>query len=56
MTCGKPIKHKIKNIFSNWSDTLSIERKLTDDQLECMQFDICEYSSRQVEAVPFFNC
>ena len=55
MTCGNPIKHKIKNVFGNWFDILSIERKLTDDQLECMQFGICNYSPRQVEEVPFFH-
>ena len=55
MTCENPIKHKIKNIFSNWFDILSIERKLTDDQLESMQFGICDYSPRQVEEDLFFH-
>ena len=55
MTCGNPIKHKIQNVFGNLLDMLSIERKLTDDQLECMQFGICDYSPRQVEKVPFFD-
>jgi len=36
-------------------DTLSIERKLTDAQMECMQFGIGEYALRQVEEVPFFH-
>ena len=55
MTCENPIKHKIKNVLGNWFDILSIERKLTDDQLECMQFGICKYSPRKVEEVPFFH-
>ena len=55
MTCRNPIKHKNKNVFGNWFDMLRIERKLTDDQLECMQFGICNYSPRQVEEVPFFH-
>ena len=55
MTCGNPIKHKVKKIFGNWFDMLPIDRKLTDDQLECMQFGICDYSPRQVEEVPFFH-
>ncbi len=55
MTCKNSIKHKIKNIFGDWLDNLSVERKLTDDQLECMQFGICDYSPRQVEEVPFFH-
>ena len=51
MTCVNPIK----NIFSNWFNIFSIERKLTDNQMECMQFGICDYASRQVEEVPFFH-
>ena len=54
MTCKNPIKQKIKNIFSNLFDILLIRKKLTDDQLECMQFGICDYSPRQVKEVPFF--
>ena len=49
------IKNKIKNAFSGLLETLSIEKKLTDDQMECMQFGICDYAPRQVEEVPFFN-
>ena len=45
----------IKNIFSNWFNIFSIERKLTDNQMECMQFGICDYAPRQVEEVPFFH-
>ena len=55
MKCGKKIKHKIQNSFNNWLDILSIERKLTDHQMECMQFGICEYSPRKVKEVPFFH-
>ena len=54
MTCVNPIRHKIKNLFVNWLDILSIERKPTDDQLESIQFGICDYSPKQVEEVPFF--
>ena len=55
MTCGNPIKHKIQNIFVNWSNKLSIEGKLNDAQMECMQFGICDYAPKQVEEVPFFH-
>ena len=54
MTFGNLIKNKIQNVFGSFFDTLSIERKLTDDQMECMQFGICDYAKRQVEEVPFF--
>ena len=55
MTYGNLIKNKIQNLFSVLFDTLSIERKLTDDQMECMQFGICDYAPRQVEEIPFFH-
>ena len=49
------IKNKIQHAFGDLFDTLSIERKLTDNQMECMQFGICDYSPRKVEEVPFFH-
>ena len=49
------IINKIQNVFGGLFDTLSIERKLTDAQMECMQFGICNYAPRQVEEVPFFH-
>ena len=52
MTCGNPIKHKFQNSFI---DAISFERKLSDDQMECMQFGICDYSPKQGEEVPFFH-
>ncbi len=47
--------NKIQNVIGGLFDSLSIERKLTDAQLECMQFGICNYAPRQVEEVPFFH-
>jgi len=55
MTCGNPIKHKLQKVVDNWLNMLSVERELSDDQMECMQFGICDYSPRQVEEVPFFH-
>ncbi len=55
MTYGNLIKNKIQNIFVGLFNTLSIERKLTDDQIECMQFGICDYTPRKVEGVPFLH-
>ena len=49
------IKNKIQHTFGGLFDKLSIERKLTDNQMECMQFGICDYSPRKVEEVPFFH-
>ena len=55
MTYENLIKNKIQNKFSGLLKTLSIERKLNDVQMECMQFVICDYAPRQVEEVPFFH-
>ena len=55
MTFRNSINHKIQNIFSSRLDIFSTERKLTDDQMECIQFGICNYAPRQVEEVPFFH-
>ena len=43
MTYGNLIKNKIQRVFGSLFDSLSIERKLTDDQMKCKQFGIFEY-------------
>jgi len=55
MTYENLIKNKIQHVFGSLFDSLSIKRKLTDAQMECMQFGICNYASRQLEEVPFFH-
>ena len=59
MSCGNPYKHKIQNTIHFFLDTFSgrnsNSRALTDDQMECMQFGICDYAPRQVHEVPFFH-
>ena len=54
MTYVNLIKNKIQHAFGGLFDTFSIEKKLTDDQMECMQFGICDYAPSQVKEVPFF--
>ena len=54
-SCGNSYKHKIQKVVDNWLDMFSIERKLSDDQMECIQFGICDYAPRQVHEVPFFH-
>ena len=51
MTYGNLIKNKIQHAFGGLFDTLSIKRKLTNDQMECMQFGI--YNPRKVKGVLF---
>ena len=55
MSCGNPLKHKLQKVLENWLNMFSGERKLSDDQIECMQFGICDYAPRYVEEVPFFH-
>ena len=55
MTYRNLIKNVIQHVIGDLFDTLSIERKLTDAQMECMQFGICDYAPRQVEEVPFLH-
>ena len=54
MTCGNPVKHKLQKVIDNWLDMFLDDRKLSDEQMECMQFGICDYAPRKVEEVPFF--
>ena len=55
MTWGNPIKHQLKCAFNFFIEAISFERKLSDDQMECMQFGICDYAPKQIEEVPFFH-
>ena len=55
MTCVNQLKNKIQHVLGSFFDSLSIERKITNAQMECMQFGICDYAPRQVEEVPFFH-
>ena len=55
MTYENLTKNKIQHAFGGLFDMLSIERKLTDAQMECIQFGIGDYAPRQVEDIPFFH-
>ena len=54
MTCGNPFKHKIQKVFGNFLDMFSVE-KITDEQMECMQFGICDYAPKKYEEIPYFH-
>ena len=55
MIYGNLIKNKIQHVFGGWFNMISTESKLTDDQMESMQFGICYYAPRKVKEVPFFH-
>ena len=55
MTCGNPFKNKIQAIVVNFLDIFSIKVKITDEQMECMQFGICDYAPKKVEEIPYFH-
>ena len=48
MICGNLIKNKLQKVVNYWLDMFLFERKLSDEQIECMQFGICDYAPRQV--------
>ena len=55
MNCGNPLKHKIQKVVGNFIDIFSVEKKLNNEQMECMQFGICDYEPKQVEEIPYFH-
>ena len=55
MTCGNPLKHKIQKLLDNFFDIFLVEKKTTDEQMECMQFGICDYNPKQPEEIPYFH-
>ena len=55
MTCGNPFQHKIKKVIDSFLDMFSVEEKITDKQMECMQFGICDYAPKKYEEIPYFH-
>ena len=55
MTCGNPFKHKIQELLGNFLDMFSVKEKITDEQMECMQFGICDYAPKRLEEIPYFH-
>ena len=55
MTSLNPFKYKIQKVVGNFLDLLSVEEKITDEQMECMQFGICDYAPKQVEEIPYYH-
>ena len=48
MTYGDPIKQKFQNAFNYFVDIFIFERKLSYEQMDSMQFGICDYSTKEV--------
>ena len=55
MSCGNPLKHKIQKIIGDFLDVFSFKEKITDEQMECMQFGICDYAPKEIEEIPYFH-
>ena len=55
MSYGNPFKYKIQKVVGKFLDFFSVERKQTDEEIECMQFGICDYAPKQVEEMPYFH-
>ena len=54
MTCGNPFKHKIQKLVGNFPDIFSVKKQITDEQMECMQFGICDYAPKKIKEIPYF--
>ncbi len=55
MNFGNPLKHKIQKVVGNFLDIFSVEKKINNEQMECMQFGICDFDQKQVEEIPYFH-
>ena len=55
MTWGNPFKHKIQKVIVNFLEMFSVEEKITDKKMECMQFGICDYNSNKIEVIPYYH-
>ena len=55
MTYENPFKHKIQKVVENFLDIFSVEKKINDKQMECMQFGICDYAPKKIEEIPYFH-
>ena len=55
MSCGNPFKQKIQKIIDSWLDIFKFKSKPTDEQMECMQFGICDYAPKKYEEIPYFH-
>ena len=55
MSCGNPFKHKIQKLIDSWIELFKYKSELTDEQMECMQFGICDYTPKKVEEIPYFH-
>ena len=59
MSCGKPYKHILQNsvhpIRNIFRVPYSKSRKLTDDQMECLEFGICSFVPKLSEEIPYFH-
>ncbi len=54
MNYENPYKQMFNNLLNSFIHMFSVERTITDAQMECMQFGICDYSPKKAEEFPFF--
>ena len=55
MNFENPLKHKIQKVVCNFLDIFSVEKKINNEQMECMHFGICGYDQKQVKEIPYFH-
>ena len=55
MSCRNPFKHKIQKTIDSWLDMFNFKSTPTDEQMECMQFGICNFAPKKYEEIPYFH-
>jgi len=55
MSYRNPFKNKIQKIIDNWLDIFQFESKLSEEQMECTQFGICDYALKKSKEIPYFH-
>ena len=59
MSRSNSYKNIFKNLVYSFIDTLKDpnlnSRNLTDEQMECMQFGICDFVMKSSDEIPYFH-
>ena len=53
ITCRNPFKHNLQTVFDNWLVMFSDERKLSYEEMECMQFVFVIMLQDKLRRFPF---
>ena len=59
MSCGNPYRHILQNAVNFFLNIFTVlesnSSAVNDEQMECMQFGICSFVPKKLEAIPYFH-